>query len=229
MTELRLGDRGDSVRTLQSALVRAGHNPGPVDGVFGSRTDEAVRAFQRDRALKVDGVVGPLTWAALGMGTGPATVPTGLSARGVEFIARFEGFRSELYDDPAGHCTIGFGHLVHRDRCNGGEPAALRAGITRQAALRLLRSDAAGAATAVRQSVTVGLAQHEFDALASFTFNLGAGRFRKSTLLERLNAGRKRDVPAQLELWTKANGKVLPGLVARRKAEARLFTTGNYT
>ena len=62
----------------------------------------------------------------------------------------------------------------------------------------------------------------------SFTFNVGAGGFQRSTLLKRLNAGGYDAVPGQLRLWNKGNGKVLPGLVSRREAEARLFTTGQY-
>lgn len=62
---LRRGSTGDAVRRLQTALTAAGFDPGPVDGIFGSRTDGAVRAFQGARGLAVDGIVGPLTWAAL--------------------------------------------------------------------------------------------------------------------------------------------------------------------
>jgi peptidoglycan hydrolase-like protein with peptidoglycan-binding domain len=55
----------DWVAYLQQLLIDAGYDPGPVDGIFGPRTDAAVREFQRDRGLEADGVVGPLTWAAL--------------------------------------------------------------------------------------------------------------------------------------------------------------------
>jgi peptidoglycan hydrolase-like protein with peptidoglycan-binding domain len=53
------------VAHLQQMLIDQGYDPGPVDGIFGPRTDAAVREFQRDRGLAADGVVGPLTWAAL--------------------------------------------------------------------------------------------------------------------------------------------------------------------
>lgn len=65
MNILRRGDRGSDVSTLQTALIRAGYSPGQVDGVFGSRTEEAVRNFQRAMGLTVDGIVGLRTWAAL--------------------------------------------------------------------------------------------------------------------------------------------------------------------
>jgi peptidoglycan hydrolase-like protein with peptidoglycan-binding domain len=61
---VRSGDRDHPVRTLQH-LLRARSHPVTVDGIFGPRTDAAVRAFQRDKHLTVDGVVGPNTWSAL--------------------------------------------------------------------------------------------------------------------------------------------------------------------
>jgi hypothetical protein len=72
---LRRGSRGSSVVELQQRLANAGHAPGPIDGIFGSQTDAAVRAFQRARGLAVDGVVGPQTWGAL-LGTTPGPTPT---------------------------------------------------------------------------------------------------------------------------------------------------------
>jgi hypothetical protein len=62
---LRRGSQGTAVRTLQNQLTTLGFDPGQIDGIFGSRTDTAVRGFQRARGLRVDGIVGPQTWAAL--------------------------------------------------------------------------------------------------------------------------------------------------------------------
>ena len=151
-----------------------------------------------------------------------------LSQPGARFIARFEGFSARLYNDPAGHCTIGYGHLVHHGRCNGTEPAEFRRGITRQRALALLASDAAAPARAIDASVDVRLAQHQFDALVSFAFNVGVGAFRESTLLRKLNAGNYAAVPGELSRWVKAGGQTLPGLVRRRRAEGVLFRHGRY-
>ena len=75
MPTLRLGSRGTAVVDLQRRLGAAGFSAGSADGIFGSQTDAAVRAFQRARGLGVDGVVGPLTWAAL-LGAGPSPWPT---------------------------------------------------------------------------------------------------------------------------------------------------------
>jgi immune inhibitor A len=62
---LRRGARGPDVARLQQALINLGFDPGPVDGIFGPKTDAAVRAYQRSRGLAADGIVGPLTWASL--------------------------------------------------------------------------------------------------------------------------------------------------------------------
>jgi lysozyme len=155
--------------------------------------------------------------------------PTTLSGEGARFIGRFEGFRGSLYNDAAGHCTIGYGHLVHLANCNGSEPAEFKRGISEQEAEQLLRRDAQTAADAVRRFVHVPLDQAQFDALVSFVYNLGAGAFEGSTLLKDINAHNFAAVPGQLEQWVHAGGQVLPGLVTRRKAEARLFTTSRYS
>lgn len=151
-----------------------------------------------------------------------------LSDKGAAFIGRFEGFSAKLYNDPAGHCTIGYGHLVHRGNCDGSEPAEFRKGITKKRARELLKEDAAAAAAAIDARVTVKLKQHQFDALVSFVFNVGTGAFASSTLLKKLNAREYDAVPSELNRWVKAGGQTLPGLVTRRKAEGALFRDTRY-
>lgn len=78
---LRIGSSGASVRELQTLLRNAGFDPGPIDGIFGSRTQSAVIAFQRSRGLTPDGVVGAATWTALGVNCSPGqTCPAGTFA-----------------------------------------------------------------------------------------------------------------------------------------------------
>ena len=148
-----------------------------------------------------------------------------LSAAGLEFIAAQEGFRAAVYEDAAGVATIGFGHVL-----TPGED--YRDGLSRDAALALLRRDGAEAEAAVRRLVTVALTQAEFDALVSFTFNEGAGHFGRSTLLAKLNAGDFAGAAAQFFAWDKivVNGvaTVSAGLARRRRAERALFRDGVY-
>ena len=62
---LKVGSSGNEVRLVQRALAAAGFDPGPIDGVFGQRTERATKAFQAMRGLAIDGVIGPSTRAAL--------------------------------------------------------------------------------------------------------------------------------------------------------------------
>lgn len=105
------GSSGDDVRRLQRALVRAGLNPGAVDGIFGPQTEAAVRAFQTARGLGVDGIVGPQTWAALPAQACVATfnVPTGRSGCVQVAVGALqkagEQFRMEVdFDDTGEDC-----------------------------------------------------------------------------------------------------------------------------
>ncbi len=59
---LQNGSTGEAVRELQIALQQTGNDPGPIDGVFGSQAEAAVKALQAERGIAVDGIVGPITW-----------------------------------------------------------------------------------------------------------------------------------------------------------------------
>ena len=147
-----------------------------------------------------------------------------LSARGLAFIERLESFVGHIYNDSAGNCTIGYGHLVHLGACNSADHARYPHGITRAQAAQLLRGDVSVAERAIRSDVKVRLNQHQFDALASFVFNIGTTAFKNSTLLRVLNQGHYSQVPAQMKRWIIGG----PGLVARRQAESRLWSHGIY-
>jgi len=205
-----------------------------VDGIYGQQSSRqlgvAFRAAKEQKKPK-PAVVAVVTPEPVKPKPRPKPVPkkpavkkpTALSKEGAAFIARFEGFRGQLYNDAAGHATIGYGHLVHHGPIDGSEPAEFRKGISQDRALELLQADAAKAAAEIARSVKVPLDQHQFDALVSFAFNVGNGAFRESTLLRLLNEGRYDAVEAQLARWNKAGGKTLQGLVNRRAAEAKLF------
>lgn len=147
---------------------------------------------------------------------------TKLSKAGVELIAEFEGFVSTPYNDAAGHATIGYGHLLHLGNVTQADISRWGS-ISRVKGLDLLRSDARDAQDAVDSLVKVSLNQNQFDALVSFTFNVGEGALSSSTLLKVLNAGDYKAVPAELKKWVHAGGTVVPGLVNRRNAEAALW------
>lgn len=151
------------------------------------------------------------------------TKPTAISDSGVELIKRFESYKGNLYNDPAGHCTIGYGTLVHRGKCDGSESKEYKDGISEARATELLRAETASVATTVSNSVTVSLNQNQFDALVSFTYNIGDTAFRNSTLLSKLNGGDYAAVSTEMKKWVKAGGKTMQGLVDRREAEVELF------
>ncbi|HEX7314015.1 MAG TPA: lysozyme [Pyrinomonadaceae bacterium] len=151
-----------------------------------------------------------------------------LSDAGVELIKSFEGFIDKLYNDPAGHCTVGYGTLVHKGNCDGrSSEQPYTGGVTRDKATELLRQEAEQFQKVINDSVKVELNQNQNDALVSFVYNVGTGNFGQSTLLKLLNKGDYAAVPTELKKWTKArvDGKLvdLPGLVKRRAAEAELF------
>ncbi len=137
---------------------------------------------------------------------------------GLRLIKEFEGFEPEIYLDAAGLPTIGYGHLI-RD----GEYAMFKNGITESAAGALLAKDVWAAERAVLRLIKVPLTDNQFDALVSFTFNLGGGALQRSTLRRRINREEHEEVPEQLMRWVWAGGRKLKGLVRRREAEAALY------
>jgi GH24 family phage-related lysozyme (muramidase) len=161
---------------------------------------------------------------------GPIPPATWFSNQGVEFVKSWEGFSATLYNDQAGHCTIGYGELVHYGPCNGTEPAEFRAGITEARATQLLRDQAdLRFVPAVRQLVIVPLRQHQFDAIVSFVYNIGVNGFSRSGVLLALNTRRFVDAQNEILRWNRAGGVVSPGLANRRAAEVRLFRIGIYS
>lgn len=100
------------------------------------------------------------------------------------------------------------------------------AGITQAEATYILRKDVGIVERAVVRLIYVPLTDGQFDALVSFTFNLGAGALQRSTLRRQVNRGEHESVPAELMKWVWAAGKRLPGLVRRRRAEASAYSSG---
>lgn len=145
------------------------------------------------------------------------------SQAGIDLIKQFEGVRLESYVCPAGVLTVGVGHTSA-----AGSPKVVPGmKITYQEANAILANDLVKYEDAVDRLVKVPLTQNQFDALVSFTFNVGEGALAKSTLLKKLNAGDYDAVPAELMKWTKGGGKELPGLVRRRRAECAMWRSVN--
>jgi lysozyme len=131
-------------------------------------------------------------------------------------IEKSEGRELKAYVCAGGKLTIGVGST--RNVTEGMV-------ITNAEADSRLHDDIMIAIDAIKRNVKVPLTDNQAAALCSFIFNLGEGNFKKSTLLKKLNEGDYDAVPIELARWNKAGGKVLRGLVARRAAEAALWSS----
>ena len=140
-----------------------------------------------------------------------------LSPQGASDIIASEGTRTEAYYDAVGIPTI----------CNGSTRGVF-IGMTStldQCEKRLIE-DTTYAGVEIKRDVKVKLTQGQYDALVSFVFNVGNTAFRHSTLLVKINAGDCTGAGAQFQRWIYADGKVLPGLKARRAKEAARWLEG---
>lgn len=139
------------------------------------------------------------------------------SVAGLAVIAHFEGTRTTAYLDGGGVATICTGHTKH---VRVGDQATLG-----QCEV-WLREDTSVAGVGVSRRVTADITQDQYDALLSFTFNLGETALARSTLLRKVNAGDCLGAVAEFPRWNRIKGKVSRGLTIRRAAEAELFKKG---
>ena len=137
-----------------------------------------------------------------------------IGQKGIELIKHFEGCELNAYKCPAGVWTIGYGHI---------KGVSEGMSITQEQAEQMLLDELKEYENYINELVTVNLSQNQFDALVSWVYNLGPANLQSSTLLKVLNSGDYSGVPAQIERWNKAGGKVLEGLIRRREAESALF------
>ena len=141
-----------------------------------------------------------------------------ISRSAIVLIKRFEGFRDQaaMLDD--GRWTIGYGHT---------RTARAGAKITESDGEALLVWDLIAITDAINEWTHAPLSQNQFDALASYVFNIGMENFRRSTTLRRLNEGRLLEAAAAMELWRRADFEgeriVIDALVRRRASEKLLF------
>jgi GH24 family phage-related lysozyme (muramidase) len=231
---VRRGSRGEAVKELQAAV---GVDP---DGVFGARTEAALRAKQREFGLVPDGIAGPKTWGVLSgdvpppeqpaaAPATPAALATGsklvLGKKGIALIQSFESCETKLpdnrfqaYPDPGSRdgkpWTIGWGST-------GADVTPGTIWTQKQCDDRFAEDMAryvADVAAAIGNAPTT---QSQFDALVSFHYNTGA--IRSATLTKRHKAGDFAGAEEAFMWWNKNDGKVMRGLTRRRRAEADLY------
>lgn len=154
-----------------------------------------------------------------------------VSQKCIDNIKKDEGVRQRPYQCPALLWTVGVGHVI--DPKHAKVPLAQRkalpipAGWDRVVSMEeideILRKDLARFEQGVSRLITAPLTQGQFDALVSFSFNVGLGNLQNSTLRMKVNRQEYEAAAEQFLVWTKAGGKVLPGLVKRRTHEKEMF------
>jgi lysozyme len=143
--------------------------------------------------------------------------------KAIDLIKSFEGLSFKPYPCPANIPTIGYGSTFYED----GRKVSLKDDlITVKRAEDLLKHQLGTFEAQVTSLLKIAVNENQFGALVSFTYNLGAGAFGKSTLLKLINEGKPTEAADEFLKWTKAGGKELPGLVKRRNAERDLFVLG---
>lgn len=137
----------------------------------------------------------------------------------IELIKQFEGFSAKPYYCPAGVLTIGYGQTIKEGMYPNG--------ISQEQATDLLEAYCIDLKKQILDIVKVPLSVNQLSALISFTYNVGIGAFKTSTLLKQLNKKYYTDASREFLKWNQANNKVLAGLTKRREAEKALFDKPN--
>jgi lysozyme len=146
-------------------------------------------------------------------------------------IMHHEGVRNKPYQCPALLWTVGVGHVIDpqhakvpmADRKQLPIPAGWDRVLSNDEIMDILKKDLNRFEQGVLRLIKVPLTQGQFDALVSFSFNVGLGNLQNSTLRMKVNRGDFEGAAEQFLVWTKAGGKVLKGLVTRRTDEQALF------
>jgi lysozyme len=155
----------------------------------------------------------------------------------IEMIKHHEGVRTRPYRCPALLWTVGVGHVIDpnhikvkfEDRKNIALPDDWNRVLSMAEVDRILAEDLANFERGVLRLCPTGLTQGRFDALVSFSFNVGLGNLQRSTIRMKHNRGDFEEAAEAFMQWTKAGGKELPGLVKRRKDEKALYSTASQT
>jgi lysozyme len=154
-----------------------------------------------------------------------------VSQKCIQQIKLDEGVRNKPYQCPALLWTVGVGHVIDphhakvpfADRKTLPIPDGWNRVLSSDEIDEILRKDLARFEAGVLRLIKVKLTQGQFDALVSFSFNVGLGNLQNSTLRMKVNREDYAGAAEQFLVWTKAGGKVLPGLVKRRTHEKEMF------
>ncbi|AYO54377.1 lysozyme [Acinetobacter wuhouensis] len=152
----------------------------------------------------------------------PKTKVTGqcdISENGFAIIREFEGLELKAYQDTGGVWTIGIGTIKYPNgnRVKEGDTC------TQTQAEQWLKDDCVWVDACLDKYVKVPVSQNQFDALASFVYNIGENAFKKSTMLTLINQNNLTAAANQFDRWVFDNGKRVQGLVNRRAKERKLF------
>lgn len=154
-----------------------------------------------------------------------------VSEKGIRFIMLREGWSATVYLCSANYWTIGYGHMIRgfdktRDTRQFMDANPYPNGISTAQAEKLLDRDLDVAERAVERYITAPLNDAQFDALVSFTYNLGAGALQRSTLRRVVNREDHEEVRREFMKWVNSGGKRVKGLIIRRGLEADLYESG---
>lgn len=141
----------------------------------------------------------------------------------VNLVAEFEGFRANIYKDPVGLPTVGYGHLCKKSGCS---EVKYKIPLSKSDGKKLLADDMGVFEKCITDMLNskAKLNLNQYGALVSWSFNVGCGAAKSSTLVKRLNRGENANtvLAAELPKWSYAGGRKLAGLVRRRNAEVAL-------
>ena len=157
--------------------------------------------------------------------------PTGVSEACLKDIKHHEGVRQRPYRDVVALWTVGVGHLLYNDQAAMKQPERNAYQLkqednrvwTMAEVDQLLKSDLARFERGVLRMCPGDLTQGQMDGLVSFAFNVGLGALQRSGLRAKHNRGDYQGAADEFMKWTKAGGRVFPGLVKRRAAERALY------
>jgi len=146
-----------------------------------------------------------------------------ISDKGIALIKHHEGVRLKPYQDCVKLWTVGVGHLIGDGKSL---PPEWNRVLTMEEVDGILRKDLARFEQGVSKFCPVQLTQGEFDALISFSFNLGLGVLQRSTLRQKILRNDKKGAAEEFTKYVRAGGKIIKGLVTRRNDEKQLFLGG---